>query len=228
MAYAFVTPNGTASAGNASGGALALTKPSGVADGHLLVVAAYLESDTNTWTPPSGWNTAAGLTQDNTGVFQLQVFWKIAASEPASWTWTPGSSAWRALVLAAYSGATGSGSSRVDIQGGSQGDTQGETGQTAPSVTTTVDGDLVVFAYGNFGGVDTTSLIGFATNLRVTLGGVCIGDAIKSPAGATGTTRAAGTGTQDYATLHVAFLLDTGGGGASVVPILMRQYRARR
>lgn len=208
MAYVFRTPNGVASAGNASGGNLTITKPSGIADNDLLIVTLYLESDTNTWTPPTGWKTASNLHQVNTGLFVVDVYWKIAKNEPANWTWAPASNNWRTGVLSSYTGAQGLGLNRVDVAGGSQADGALETGQTAPSVTTLIDQDLVIFSYGNFGGADPSSLVGFATNLRVTLGGVCIGDAIKTPVGATGTTRPTGTGSQDYAAMHVAFKLD--------------------
>lgn len=215
MAYAYRSSN---SAGNASGGALAVSNPSGLTDGDLLVAIAYLEDDTNTWSSvPSGWN--AGPAIANTGIFKLWSYWKIASSEPASWTWTPNTSNWRTIVVAAYTGATGSGTSRVDVSSTAQGDgVTPASNQTAPTVTTTADGDLVVFGYGNFSGTNVSTLTGFSTNMRVSFGGATIGDAVKTPAGATGTTAPnAGPGTEDYAAMHVAFFLDTGGGGGGLV-----------
>jgi hypothetical protein len=76
--------------------------------------------------------------------------------------------------------------------------------QTAPSVTTTETNVLLVFLYGNFSGTDPTTLTGAATNLRVKLGGLTLGDANRASAGATGTTAPnGGPGTDDYAALHV-------------------------
>jgi hypothetical protein len=211
------TYRSSSSQGNASGSGLTVTKPAGVADGDLLIVAAYLESDTNTWASVgAGFNTSAALTQDNTGAFQLQVWWKIAASEPASWTWTPTTGGnWRTVVCAAYSGGSGSGE-RVDVAGGAQGDGVLIGSQTAPSVTTTVADDLLAFAYANFSGTDSATTVGAASNLRVSFGGLIIADATIASPGATGTTRPSdGPGTEDYAALHVAFFLSPGGGAAA-------------
>lgn len=218
MAYSFRSVS--AGVGNSSGSTLTISKPSGTTDGDLLIAIFYLESDTNTWSSvPSGWQT--GPTIANAGEFKLHLFWKIASSEPASWNWTPTSSAWRAGFCAAYSGALGTDLSRVEISGGSQGDSVSPaTSQTAPSITTSTDADLVVFVYGNFSGTDATAITGFASNNRQTFGGLLLADAIKTPAGATGTTApSSGVGTQDYAAMHVAFLLDTGGGGGGHVDV---------
>jgi hypothetical protein len=213
VAYAY---RASTSAGNASGGALSINKPAGTVDGDLLVAVLYLESDTNTWTPPAGWNTSAALTQDNTGSLQMQVFWKIASGEGASWSWTPGTNNWRSGVVAAYSGGSGSGE-RVDIAGGSQGDAISPvTNQTAPSVSTTVVDDLLVFGYGNFSGTNVTAMTGTASNLRVSFGGCTIADANRASTGATGTSApSSGPGSDTYAALHAAFLLAPGGAAAT-------------
>lgn len=212
MAYAY---RASTSQGNASGAGLTVTKPAGTADGDLIVVVAYLESDANTWASVgAGFTTAAGLVQANTGAFSVRVWWKIASGEPASWTWTPTSSAWRTVVAASYSGGSGSGE-RVDVSGGSQGDSVLVANQTAPSVTTTVADDLLVFAYGNFSGNNDTGTTGAASSMRVWFGGLTIADATIASPGATGTTRPSGAvlGTEDYAALHAAFFLSPGGGG---------------
>jgi len=101
---------------------------------------------------------------------------------------------------------------------GGQADGVAPGSQTAPSVTTVADSDLVVFGYGNYGGSTTTTLSGFSTNLRVGFGGVDIGDATKTPAGATGTTNPNGTGTEDYAAIHIAFAIGTAGATSIVLP----------
>lgn len=218
MAYTY---RSSTSAGNASGGALSINKPTGTADGDLLIAVLYLESDTNTWTPPAGWNTSAALTQDNTGIFQVQTFWKIASGEGASWSWTPGSNNWRTGVVAAYSGGSGSGE-RVDVAGGSQGDgVNPVTNQTAPSVSTTVVDDLLAFCYGNFSGTNVTAMTGTASSLRVSFGGTTIADANRASTGATGTSApSSGPGTEDYAALHVALFLAPGGGAAGPVAVM--------
>lgn len=217
MAYAYVA---SSSAGNASGGAVAIGKPTGTLDSHLVVVGTYLEPDTNSWTPGSGFTSLAS--QVNTGLFRLDFWYKWASGEPSSWTWTPASNNWRTVVAASYSGGGGSGNP-FDVSGGSQGDgINPNTSQTAPSVTTTTADDLLVFLYGNYSGNNVTSVTGAASNLRVSFGGLTIADANRASAGATGTTApSGGPGTEDYAAMHIALLLNPGGGA---VTLYERQY----
>lgn len=221
MAFAY---RASTSAGNASGGALSINKPTGTASGDLLVAVLYLENDTNTWSSvPSGWTLATS--QVNTGLFKIWVYYKWAGgSEPSSYSWTPTTNNWRTAVMAAYSGGSGSGS-QPDVSGGSQGDgITPSTDQTAPSVTPTADHDLLVFGYGNFSGTDVGSMSGKATNLRISFGGTTIADFLDvSPAAATGTSSpSSGVGTQDYAAVHVGFFLSPGGGGG--VTLQERHY----
>lgn len=237
MAYALRSPNGTGGGGNtntAASGDIAVTKPSAVADGDLLVCVIYAESDANTVdVVPSGWTLAASIA--NTGAFIVFVYWKIASSEPASWTWsmTTGSS-WYSYAVAAFTGATGSGNF-VDIAGaGSQGDGQIEGNQTAGGVTTTASGDLLVFAYGNFAGSNPTGMnaSGAAKTLAVAFGGTTIGYSVLGASGATGTSNPTGMGTEDYAAVHVAFLEigagGGGGGGAALLSVNLARVRSPR
>jgi hypothetical protein len=214
MAYSF---RAASTNGNASGGSLVVSKPTGTVDGDLVVVVAYLESDTNTWSAiGSGFTEDTGAAIANTGALNMRFYWKIASGEGASWTWTPTTNAWRTVHAAAFSGATGAGATRVDVRGaGSQADGVIETSQTAPSVTPTVAGDLLIFGYGNFSGNTASSLVGAATGLRANVGGVIIGSNEAATTSPTGTTRPVSIGTNDYAANHVAFFLDTGGGGGS-------------
>lgn len=209
------TYRASTSAGNASGGALTVNKPTGTVDGDLIVVVAYLETDTNTWSSVGSGFTSV-ITQANTGSFLLQLWYKWAASEPASWTWTPTTSNWRSVVCASYSGGSGSGVA-PDVSAGAQADTVVNTSQTAPSVTTTAANDLLIFGYGNFSGNNVTTVAGAATNLRVSFGGTTIADAMIASASATGTTNPSNTGTETYAAVHAAFFLSPGGGGGGAV-----------
>lgn len=204
MAYTF---NAATSQGNASGGALTVDAPAGTVNGHLLIAVSYLETDTNTWASVgSGFVEAAG--QDNTGVTDIRIWWKIANSEPASWTWTPTTNNWRSVVVAGYAGATGTGSTRVDQTNTAQADAA--LFFDAPSVTTTAASDLLVAFCGDFAGVVFSYTSGPASAERVDFGGTTIYDALNQAQGATGATRIS-AGTTDYAGGHVAFFLDTGG-----------------
>lgn len=215
------------SAGNASGGNLTLNRPTGTADGDLIIVAVYFEPDTTTISITGGFTSA--IAQANTGAFLHQVFWRIASSEPASYTVSNSTAGnqWRIAVAAAYSNGTGSGN-RLDVSGASQGDGQLETAQTAPSVTTTGVDRLLVFGYSNFGGNEATSTSGAATNLRGSVGGTALADAAIAAAGASGTTRPVGPGTQDYVGSHTAYISDIASLGSlllarnKMVPFLVR------
>jgi hypothetical protein len=204
MAFAYRSGS---SAGNSSGGSIAPSKPAGTVDGDLLIARAYLEDDTNTWSSvPSGWTLAGSIA--NTGGFKLWVYWKVASGEPASWTWTPTTNNWRTITVDAYSGGV---TPAVDVVGaGGQADGVIGTSQTAPSVTSIDDNDLIAFSYGNFSGTNPTTISGFTTNLRTAFGGVAGADATKTPAGATGTSwPSAGIGSEDYAAIHIAFKIGT-------------------
>lgn len=211
------------SAGNASGGDLTLNRPTGTADGDLVVINVYFEPDTTNISITGSFTSGAVIA--NTGAFKIQQFWRIASGEPTTYTISNDTAGnqWRAACGVAYQSGTGSGNF-VDVTATAQGDGQLQAGQTAPSVTTTGADRLLVFSYGNFGGADPTSCQGAATTLRGALGGTCISDIARATAGATGTTNAAGTGTQDYAAIHIAYISDLAGGATSR-PTQMTQAR---
>lgn len=205
------------SAGNGAGDSLAVNKPVGTAQGDLIVIGSYWEADTQTITPASGF-TEAGVI-DNAGAFQLQVWYKVAgSSEPATYTFTPSvNGQWRTLIGVAYSGGTGSGPWQDGSATTNQGDVVLVSAQTAPSLTTGGANRLLVYGYGNFSGTNATSLTGAASNLRVSVGGLTIGDAAIAAASATGTTApAGGPGSETFAAMHVAFISDTDAVGAAV------------
>ena len=202
------------SAGNGSGGNLTLTKPTGTADGDLLRIVVYFEPDTTTISITGGFTEGEVLA--NTGAFKLQEFYKLAASEPASYTISNDTAGnqWRTAVGAAYSGGTGSGTWK-DVSAASQADGAIATGQTSPSVTTTGVDRLLGWSYGNFSGADgDTTPVGAVTVARGWLGGVSLGDAARASAGATGTTHpdAGAIGTETYVGIHVAYISDIAGG----------------
>ncbi len=210
MAYAF---RASASVGNSSGACIAITKPVGTADGDLIVVNAYLEPDTNAWTSVCGFSLAASTT--NVGAFKLATYYKIASSEPTAWNWQfSASNNWRSVVISSYSGAPSSAS--VDATSACSGDSQILQNQVAPTVSTTAASNLLIFAYGNFSGIDSTTTCGAALNLRKSFGGTLICDTLSLAQGSSGSsTPGAGPGLEDYAAMHIAFTLAGGGGGAA-------------
>lgn len=211
------------SAGDASGGDLVINRPTGTVDGDLIIIQVYFEPDTTTITIPT-FTSAAAIS--NTGLFRAEQFWRIASGEPTTYTISNNTAGdqWRIAVAVAYSNGTGTGN-RVDVSGGTQAD--GQTVQTAPSVTTNGVDRLLVFGYSNTG-VNPSSLTGAVTTIRGSFGGTCIGDAARPTAGATGTTTINGTGTQDYAALHVAYISDLAAAdGRRPMPIVVTQAASR-
>jgi hypothetical protein len=99
MTVAFVADadvtNGTA------GTSVVVSRPTGTADGHVLVafIAAVGNPSIST---PSGW-TLIGTQDGSTGT-RIAAYQKVASSEPASWTWTLGSSQRNIGWVGAYSG----------------------------------------------------------------------------------------------------------------------------
>lgn len=211
------------SAGNASGGDLTLTKPTGTADGDRVVIVVYFESDTCTISVTGGpWES---VTIANTGAFKLQLFTKIASSEPTSYTISndePGNQ-WRTAVGAAYQNGTGSGT-LIDVSSTAQADAAPSANQTAPSVTTTDVDRMVCWGYGNFSGTNVGGMSGFCTNLRGSLGGCTLSDALKATAGSTGTSNPTGMGNEDYAATHVAIISDLASSAKAPPPFLRRPY----
>lgn len=222
MPYAF---RAATTQGNASGGAIAVSKPAGTVDGELIIIAANLEDDLNTWSSVGAGFTA--LRRDvNAPLMSLQLWWKRASGEPASWTWTPAATGWRSVVALTYSNNTGTGN-QVDVDGTAQ-ILDADTSPDAPSIVTTVANDLLLAVHNNYQGAAATET-GAATTERADFGGVVISDALSVAAGATGVTTFS-AGTVDHITRHLAMLLDSGGAAAGglVLPHWRRRPTIQR
>lgn len=81
-----------------------VTKPAGTTNGDVMIAQMYIES-TSTVTPPTGWTELTGSPVVGTNN-DTRFYWKIAASEGASWTWTH-ASAWTGMNVSLYSGGDG-------------------------------------------------------------------------------------------------------------------------
>lgn len=103
----------TANTASGSSGAVAVNKPTGTVDGDLLILAASGDlsaSENLSFTPPDGsWTELLANTRShatNAGN-NLQVWWKIASSEPASYSVTPDHSNLMAVCVARFDGHDG-------------------------------------------------------------------------------------------------------------------------
>jgi hypothetical protein len=218
------------SVSGASGNAVTVNKPTGTADGDILVAAFYWEGTNQTLTPPTGW-TQVRTPQRNTGVspnFMLDVYWKRASGEPASWDWTPSvNTQWRIAACVAYSGGSGTGD-QIDVSSGHGGKTS-DAGNTNSirclSVTTTVGSETVLAIHDNFNG-NTTSWVNttFAGTARVQQTGLEIWEGTQTSAGATGDARYT-YGTEDFNAMMVALKTDSGGAATKAPPPFQRRTR---
>jgi hypothetical protein len=77
-------------------------KPSGTADGDLLIAQLGADRDLSVTTAPSGWTLLHDVLMTTTADVEMWIYYKIAASEGASWTWTMGSSFRGTVGIAAY------------------------------------------------------------------------------------------------------------------------------
>ena len=129
-------------AGTSSDVDTTIAKPSGTADGDILVLVVTLQDDFGVDFTPAGWTQRLRAQQSLINVITSFVFTKIAGpSEPSSYTVDPGTGDVQFNSLAAYSG--GDTSAPYGAGGSAHGN---GTSAVAPSVTATSTGALVVAA----------------------------------------------------------------------------------
>jgi len=109
MAIAFRAAQGSNNAGG--GTTIVMTVPAGVVDGDVLLMGLTVRGGTGTTiTDPSGW-TLIGSQENSTTVLAEKLYWRIASSEPASYTITITSNKASGVIIAlsgADSGTPGS------------------------------------------------------------------------------------------------------------------------
>ena len=220
MAIAFSTIGSLTFVSNST----SVSRPT-VSDGDLmllLVDASYSDADV---TPPAGWTAAA--TVDNESLFEteLRLYWKIAASEPSSYTvqisGQGGGNNIGSAIIWSYTGVHAT--TPVDVSATTR-QTSSSTSATAPSVTTTqADTMLICIA-----GVNNTTAVSFTApggmterfDGRHASAGQVIGifeEAIAS-AGATGTRVATCSASNTYQLISIALAPAGGGGGGGGQP----------
>jgi len=196
-----------------TGNSFPIAKPSGVVDGDLLIVALTTYDSTGTMahgTPPTGWTLVRAL-YASTRNLRTSVYRKIAAAEPASWTFTKTNDATGfggCICCVAISNPGIPAAPLADEDG--QIDTSGDTSYTAPSVDTGSSSDLLLyFASVRQSAVAFTPPTGYTEQLDLHQGGqdIHLTAATKAPAGAAGATGAVSATAAVGTTAGVAFLL---------------------
>lgn len=137
QAHATVAFVGAASAENGSGStSLGIAKPTGVVEGGVMV-ATVTAAGTGAVTTPSGWTVVKSLTQ---GSLRQATYYKVAgASEPASYSWSLGSSRAASGGIVDYSGVNQT--VPVDAIASAGGESENA---AIPSATTSAANDLVL------------------------------------------------------------------------------------
>jgi hypothetical protein len=139
-AIAFVGASSAATSGS-GGTTLAITKPTGVASGHVMI-ATITATGTGALTPPSGWTVAKDTTQ-GTAIRQITYYRVAGASEGTSYSWGLGTTRQASGGIVDYSGVNGT--APIDATGTASG---ASGNAVAASVTTSVANDQVIVAAG--------------------------------------------------------------------------------
>lgn len=138
MAISYIA---TASVKNASSGSSIISVPTGTSNGHVMV-AFVVVNNTTTTTTPSGWTLID--TQVNGVGFtgRTSMYYRVANSEPANYTFTHSSTQRNAGWIATFSG--------VDTSTVTDGSSKA-TGNAcqAPSITTTTSNTMLIYGVNN-------------------------------------------------------------------------------
>jgi hypothetical protein len=139
MAVAFKDATGANNSGTST---WTVTKPAWVADGDMLILFATTDSTHTITTAPSGFTQIESTIGTGSDDSSLTIWWKIASSEPSTWSIVFGGSESGATGLLGYTGHSGTAPESV------AGDRASGTAQAAPAINPSVDNAMVVAIYG--------------------------------------------------------------------------------
>ena len=150
-AQAGIALRSASSAANPTATSLIIPTPGGLAPGDVMVAGISVRGNT-TIAAPAGW-TLVRLDATAEFIMRQAVYFKVAASEPANYTWTFNSNQAATGGIAAYSGVDTA--NPIDAHSGLVSNFARFATITAPSVTTTANGDMLV---GFFGMADNVTI----------------------------------------------------------------------
>lgn len=196
----------TPSTNTGSGVSLAITKPSGLAVGDLMLAQFTVSSAAATITPPSGFVSTQANTASGSPDIKSEIFWKIAdsgdvAASDFTFSQDQGSQTMKGGILR----ITGHKTSAPITTDSGQGNTSSAT-VTAPTVTPTTANSLIVFFTTNDSG-------GTASTYALATSSPSFSEQYDLDGGAIGASCATGTRSQVTATGNGTATLD---GGAAV------------
>lgn len=158
---------------------------SGAVDGDFLFAAIQVNS-TTAITPPAGW-TLREDTPVNGTTSHVSVYWKVAAGEPGTWTFTLAAAQTCQGFVGVWPGQD-TGATPVDVSSENQAPPNSAS-LVAPGVTTTQANDLVIAAWFWNGNRTVSASPGDMTIRHQVTGGpgLVIADGVQAAAGSTGT-----------------------------------------
>jgi hypothetical protein len=150
QAATFFRSGTTAQNGNGST-SVTINVPSGVVAGDVMLAAVDAEGS-GSFTVPSGWSST-GLFDGTSFIGHSGVYFHVAgASEPASYTWTLGTTRKAIGRITSYVGVDNASPIQTSANGGASTGTSA----TAPSITTSVANEMVVAGSGDDDTVQST------------------------------------------------------------------------
>lgn len=177
MTPAYVNSNGNTSAVSTT---VTINVPSGISNGHLLIAnVGFTGGSGITVTPPAGWTL---IRRDNNGTsLGNALYWRLASSEPASYSWTLSSTQNNSGSMIAYSNVH----QTVPIGADGGQSNASSTNVTAPSITTLYTDSVVLYFGGVLSVATYTPPTGYTERLDVN--SASFADKVYNTAGATGT-----------------------------------------
>lgn len=195
---------------NASAATIVVPVPAGVVDGDVLVLAVTARGSNTTAavTTPAGW-TLRGSQHSGNGATDISVyvFMRVAASEPANYTVTVGSTTRIIGIMSAYTGVDNS--TPFDVASVATGGASSSTNVVAASLTTARAGEMLVGAFGVESNSTFTpdAAMTEREDLSVgTLHATELADQLLGAAGATGTRTAVASTTGLWSAVMVALI----------------------
>lgn len=231
MAVAIVGSVTTATQGSAAS-SLALSVPSGVVNGNLLLAFHGNDAGTaNALTPPAGWTLVRNENDGGGFTFRLVCYYRIASSEPASYTWTMATGAEAVAICIALSGHE---TTPTIVSSGLQKATKSTTATTTGLTPSAADDYLLVAMLAdNLGATisgtytQNAALTSQVAGLKPAGNTVMLGLGTQQLASAAATGTRNGTFSVSYANIGIMISVKTAAGGAAAdhVPFVPRPIR---
>lgn len=171
---------GTPTTNTTLGGTTVTTNvPAGVVNNHVLLAMATFSGGSGTSvTPPAGWTQV--LRRDDGTTASMVIYYHVANSEPANYTWTASAAVQIAVTIIAYSGVD----TAAPIDTSNSQVNASSTTVTAPSITLASPNELVLLCTGAYAAGTYTAASGYTIQIQTS--STSLQDQLYASSGATG------------------------------------------